>query len=154
VGTEFTPIPPPFPDRSGPTHNIGSASAVPNLAVVPLRMSRGRQYRRLLLADRSKPVSAGRGLPTLTLPAHPGTTPTDRRDQEASNYGHTRDTRSHPSCHPRCFLSLSEGWTLVHGSHKRPSSFYLRICRTTPHIFLSIVRHASISRVPELEPVS
>jgi len=101
--------PPPFPDRSGPTHNIGSASAAQNLAVVPLRISWGRQYRRLLLADRSKPVSAGRGLPTLTLPAHPGTTPTDRRDQEASHYGRTRDIRSHPSCHPRCFLSLSEG---------------------------------------------
>ena len=35
------------------------------LAVATLRISRGHQYRRLLLTDRSKPVSARRGLPTL-----------------------------------------------------------------------------------------
>jgi hypothetical protein len=118
VGTEFTSVPPPLPDRSGPTHNTGSASAARNLAVVPLRISRGHQYRRLLLADRSKPVSAGRGLPNLTSPAHPGTTSDDRRDQEAGNYGRARDKRSHPSCHPRCFHRSPRGgrWYLARTS--------------------------------------
>jgi hypothetical protein len=91
VGNEFTSVPSPLPDLSGPTHNAGSTSAARNLAVAPLRISRGRQYRRLLLTDNSKPVSAGRGLPTLTSLALPGAASDDERDQEASNYGRARD---------------------------------------------------------------
>jgi hypothetical protein len=118
VGTEFTSVPSPLPGRSGPTHNTGSASAAPNLAAAPLRISRGRQYQRLLLAGRSKPVSAGRGLPTLTLPAHLGATSDDRRDQGAGNYGRARDKHSHPSCHPRCFYRSPRGgrWYLARTS--------------------------------------
>jgi hypothetical protein len=122
VGNEFTSVPPPLPDRSGPTHNTGSASAARNLAIAPLRISRGRQYRRLLLTDRSKPVSAGRGLPTLTSPAHLGAASDDRRDQEAGNFGRTRDNLAIPVLTLDAFIAL-RGGTLVPGSHKRPSNF-------------------------------
>ena len=90
VGNEFTSVPPPLPDRSGPTHNTGSASAARNLAVAPLRISRGHQYQRLFLTDRSKPVSARRGLPTLTSPAHPETVFENKRDQGADSCGRAR----------------------------------------------------------------
>ena len=125
VGNEFTSVPSPLPDRSGPTHNAGSTSAARNLAVAPLRISRGRQYRRLLLTDNSKPVSAGRGLPTLTSPAHPGTASDDRRDQEAGNFGRTRDNLAIPVLTLDAFIAL-RGGTLVPGSHKRPSNFNSR----------------------------
>ncbi len=118
VGNEFTSVPPPLPDRSGPTHNTGSASAARNLAVASLRISRGRQYRRLLLTDRSKPVSAGRGLPTLTSPAHPGTASDDRRDQEAGNYGRARDNLATPVVTLDAFIALRGGgrWYLARTS--------------------------------------
>ncbi len=106
VGNEFTSVPPPLPGRSGPTHNTGSASAARNLAVAPLRISRGRQYRRLLLTDRSKPVSAGRGLPTLTSPAHPGAASDARQDQEAGNYGRARDNIAIPVVTLDAFITL------------------------------------------------
>jgi hypothetical protein len=112
VGNEFTSVPSPLPDRSGPTHNAGSTSAARNLAVAPLRISRGRQYRRLLLTDSSKPVSAGRGLPTLTSQAHPGAASDDRRDQEAGNYGRARDNIAIPVVTLDA-LSLSGLWPSV-----------------------------------------
>ena len=57
------------------------------LAVATLRINRGHQYRRLLLTDRSKPVSARRGLPTLTLPARPETAFDDKRGKELADSG-------------------------------------------------------------------
>ena len=117
VGNEFTSVPPPLPDRSGPTHT-GSASAARNLAVASLRISRGHQYRRLLLTDRSKPVSARRGLPTLTSPAHPETASGDRRDQEAGNYGRARDNLATPVVTLDAFIALRGGgrWYLARTS--------------------------------------
>ena len=96
VGDEFTSVPLPLPDRSGPTHNTGSASAARNLAVASLQISRGRQYRRLLLTDRSKPVSARRGLPTLTSPAHHETAFENKREQGAESCGRARDNLDAP----------------------------------------------------------
>ena len=57
------------------------------LAVATLRINRGHQYRRLLLTDRSKPVSARRGLPTLTLLARPETAFDDKRGKELAESG-------------------------------------------------------------------
>jgi hypothetical protein len=57
------------------------------LAVATLRINRGHQYRRLLLTDRSKPVSARRGLPTLTLLAQPETAFDDKRSKELADSG-------------------------------------------------------------------
>ena len=57
------------------------------LAVATLRISRGHQYRRLLLADRSKPVSARRGLPTLALLAQLETAFDDKRGKELAVSG-------------------------------------------------------------------
>ncbi len=125
VGNEFTSAPSRLPDRSGPTHNTGSSSAARNLAVAPLRISRGRQYRRVLLADRSKTRVSWKGLPTLTSLTRPGTTSDNRRDQEAGNYGSARDNIAIPVVTLDA-LSLSEGWTLVPGSHKRPRNFNSR----------------------------
>ena len=87
VGNEFTSVPPPLPDRSGPTHNTGSASAARNLAVASLRISRGHQYRRLLLTDRSRPMSVRRSLPTLALLARLETAFDDKRSKELADSG-------------------------------------------------------------------
>ncbi|MFN9910193.1 MAG: hypothetical protein ACK56F_29455, partial [bacterium] len=76
---ELTSILPSLPARSGPTHNTGATPTAQILAVAALRINRGHQYRRLLLTDRSKPVSARRGLPTLTLLAQPETAFDDKR---------------------------------------------------------------------------
>jgi hypothetical protein len=138
VGNEFTSVPSPLPDRSGPTHNAGSTSAARNLAVAPLRISQGRQYRRLLLTDNSKPVSAGRGLPTLTSLPLPGAASDNGRDQEASNYGRARDNIAIPVVTLDA-LSLSEGWTLVPGSHKRPRNFNSRYAERLRTPFLALL---------------
>ncbi len=119
VGNEFTSVLPSRPDRSGPTHNTGLASAAQNLAAASLRISRGHQYRRLLLTDRSKPVSARRGLPTLTSPAHPETASDDRRDQGAGNYGRARDNLVAPAVTLDAFIALRGGggrWYLARTS--------------------------------------
>jgi hypothetical protein len=118
VGNEFTSVLPSLPDGSGPTHNTGSASAAQNLATASLRISRGHQYRRLLLTDRSKPVSARRGLPSLTSPAHPETTSDDRRDQGAGNYGRARDNLVAPAVTLDAFIALRGGgrWYLARTS--------------------------------------
>ena len=65
----------------------GDADSPNFLAVVTLRVNRGHQYRRLLLTDRSKPVSARRGLPTLTLLAQLGTAFDDKRSKELADSG-------------------------------------------------------------------
>ena len=85
---EFTSALPSLPARSGPTHNTGATpTAQIPLAVATLRINRGHQYRRLLLTDRSKPVSARRGLPTLTLLARPETAFDDKRGKELAESG-------------------------------------------------------------------
>ncbi len=96
VETKFTSILPSLPDRSGPTHNTGSAPAAQNSAAASLRISQGHQYRRLLLTDRSKPVSARRGLPTLTSPAHHETAFENKREQGAESCGRARDNLDAP----------------------------------------------------------
>ena len=79
------------------------------LAVATLRINRGHQYRRLLLTDRSKPVSARRGLPTLTSPAHPETAFEDKRDQGAGSCGRARDNLVVPIVTLDAFIAL-RGW--------------------------------------------
>ena len=153
VGNEFTSVPPPLPDGSGPTHNTGSASAARNLAVATLRISRGHQYRRLLLTDRSKPVSARRGLPTLTSPAHPETASGDRRDQEAGNYGRARDNLATPVVTPDAFIDLRGGGTLVLGSHERPSNFNSRYAERLHAPFLALLGPPGCTQAfPNLRP--
>ena len=66
---------------------LGDTDSRNFLAVVTLRVNRGHQYRRLLLTDRSKPVSARRGLPTLTLLARPETAFDDKRGKELAESG-------------------------------------------------------------------
>ncbi len=78
-------------------------------AVASLRISRGHQYRRLLLADRSRPVSARRGLPTLTLPAQPETAFDDKREQGAGNFGRARDSLVAPIVTLDAFIALRGG---------------------------------------------
>ncbi len=118
VRNEFTSVPSPLPDRSGPAHNAGSTLAARKLAVAPLRISRGRQYRRLLLTDRSKPVSTGRGLPTLASLAHPETASDDSRGGEAGNYGRSRDNIAIPVVTLDAFIALRGGghWYLARTS--------------------------------------
>ena len=84
---EFTSALPSLPARLGPTHDTGRHRQPEFLAVVTLRVNRGHQYRRLLLTDRSKPVSARRGLPTLTLLARPETAFDDKRGKELAESG-------------------------------------------------------------------
>jgi hypothetical protein len=106
VGNKFTSVLPSLPDRSGPTHDTGSAPAAQNLAAALLRISRGHQYRRLFLTDRSKPVSARRSLPTLTLPAHPETAFDDKREQGAGSFGRARDSLVAPTVTLDAFIAL------------------------------------------------
>ncbi len=131
VGDKFTSVLPSLPDRSGPTHNTGSAPAAQNSAAASLRISRGHQYRRLLLTDKSKPVSARRGLPTLMSPAHPETAFDDKRDQGAGSYGRARDNLVAPVVTLDAFIDLRGGGTLVPGSHKCPSSLTPNVLRIT-----------------------
>jgi len=106
VENKFTSVLPSLPDRSGPTHNAGSTPAAQNSAAASLRISRGHQYRRLLLTDRSKPVSARRGLPTLTLPAQPETALGDKREQGVGSFGRSRDSLVAPAVTLDAFIAL------------------------------------------------
>ena len=76
------------------------------LAVATLRISRGHQYRRLLLADRSKPVSARRGLPTLALLAQLETAFDDKRGQGAGSFGRAHDSLVAPIATLDAFIAL------------------------------------------------
>ena len=105
---EFTSILPSLPDRSGPTHDTGRHRQPEFLAVVTLRVNRGHQYRRLLLTDRSKPVSARRGLPTLALPARLETAFDDKRGQGTGSFGRARDSLTAPIVTLDAFIALRD----------------------------------------------
>ncbi len=68
-------------------------------------------------------MSARRGLPTLTLPAHPETAFDDKWDQGAGSYGRARGSLVAPIVTLDAFIALRGAETLVPGSHKRPSGF-------------------------------
>ncbi len=63
-------------------------------------------------------MSARRGLPTLTLPAHPETAFDDKRDQGAGRYGRARDNLVAPVVALDAFINLRGGgrWYLARTS--------------------------------------
>ncbi len=84
---EFTSILLSLPVRSGPKHDTGATPTARIFSCRDAPSKSGSPIPEVLLTDRSKPVSARRGLPTLTLPAQPETAFDDKRSKEPADSG-------------------------------------------------------------------